>query len=66
MNWKNTGYNLSDATLGTSQDRPVLQSFVSLYQRARRARLGLGSHNQTPPHASLDDGQGGPDSTPVS
>ena len=60
MNWQNSGYNLGDATLGATQDRPVLQSFVSLYQRARRARLGLGSHNQTPPHASLDDGQGGP------
>ena len=64
MNWQNSGYNLGDATLGAPQDRPVLQSFVSLYQRARRARLGLCSHNQTPPHASLDDGQGGPDSTP--
>ena len=52
-------------TLEASQGRPVLQSFVSLYQRARRARMGLGSNNQTPPHASLDDGQGGPDSTPV-
>ena len=49
MNWQNSGYNLGDATLGATQDRPVLQSFVSLYQRARRARLGLGSHNQTPP-----------------
>ena len=48
MNWQNSGYNLGDATLGATQDRPVLQSFVSLYQRARRARLGLGSHNQTP------------------
>ena len=42
MNWQNSGYNLGDATLGATQDRPVLQSFVSLYQRARRARLGLG------------------------
>ena len=38
MNWQNSGYNLGDATLGATQDRPVLQSFVSLYQRARRAR----------------------------
>ena len=66
MNWQNLGYNLGDATLGVVQDRPVLQSFVSLCKRARRARLGLGSHNQTPPHTSLDDGQGGSDSTPVS
>ena len=65
MNGQNSGYNHGDATRGASQDRPVLQSFVSLYQRARRARMGLGSNNQTPPHASLDDGQGGPDSTPV-
>ena len=65
MNRQNSGYNLGDATLEASQGRPVLQSFVSLYQRARRARMGLGSNNQTPPHASLDDGQGGPDSTPV-
>ena len=65
MNWQNSGYNLGDATLEVSQGRPVLQSFVSLYQRARRARMGLGSNNQTPPPASLDDGQGGPDSTPV-
>ena len=65
MNWQNSGYNLGDATLEASQGRPVLQSFVSLYQRARRARMGLGSNNQTPPHASLADGQGGPDSTPV-
>ena len=65
MNWQNSGYNLGDATLEASQGRPVLQSFVSLYQRARRARMGLGSNNQTPPHASLDAGQGGPDSTPV-
>jgi hypothetical protein len=66
MNWQNSGYNLSDATLGVVQDRPVLHSFVSLCQRARRARLGLGSQNQTPPHSSLDDGQGDSDSTPVS
>ncbi len=66
MNWQNSGYNLGDAALTAPQDRPVLQSFVSLCQRARRARLGLGSHNQTPPHTSLDDGQGGSDSTPVS
>ena len=65
MNWQNSGYNLGDATLEASQGRPVLQSFVSLYQRARRARMGLGSNHQTPPHASLDDGPGGPDSTPV-
>ena len=65
MNWQNSGYNLGDATLEASQDRPVLQSFVSLYQRARRARMGLGSNNQTPPHASLHDRQRRPDSTPV-
>ena len=65
MNWQNSGYYLGDAPLEAAQDRPVLQSFVSLYQRARRARMGLGSNNQTPPHASLDDGQGGPDSTRV-
>ena len=66
MNWQNSGYNLGDATLEASQARPVLRSFVSLCERARRARMGLGSNNQTPPHASLDDGQGGPDSTPIS
>jgi len=66
MNWQNSGYNLGDATLGVVQGRSVLQSFVSLCERARRARLGLGSQNQTPPHTSLDDGQGGSDSTPVS
>ena len=65
MNWQNSGYNLGDATLTASQDRPVLQSFVSLYQRARRARLGLGSHNQHPTHLP-GRRPGGSDSTPVS
>ncbi|MBR68844.1 MAG: hypothetical protein CMA86_04975 [Euryarchaeota archaeon] len=66
MIWQNPGYNLGDATLGVEQDRPVLHGFVSLCRRARLARLGLGSQNQTPPHTSLEDGQGGSDSTPVS
>jgi hypothetical protein len=66
MIWQNSGFNLGDATLLAMQERPNLHGFASLCQRARHARSGLGSHNQTPPHASLDDGQGGPDSTPVS
>ena len=67
MNWQNHGFNQGDATLWASQDRPVLHGFASLCRRARLARHGrLGSQNQTPPHASLEDGQGGPDSTPVS
>ena len=67
MNWQNHGYNHGDATPWVTQDRPVLHGLASLCRRARLARLGrLGSNNQTPPHASLEDGQGGPDSTPVS
>ena len=58
MNWQNAGYNLRDATLGVKQDRPVLHGFVSLCRRARLARLWPWfPKNQTPPHASLDDGQ---------
>jgi hypothetical protein len=67
MNWQNHGYNHGNATPWVMQDRPVLQGLASLCRRARLARLGrLGSQNQTPPHTSLEDGQGGSDSTPVS
>ena len=67
MNWQNHGFNLGDATLWAKQDRSVLHGLASLCRRARLARHGrLGSNNQTPPHASLEDGQGGKDSTPVS
>jgi len=67
MNWQNHGYNHGNAAPWATQDRPVLQGLASLCRRARHARLGrLGSQNQTPPHTSLEDGQGGSDSTPVS
>jgi hypothetical protein len=67
MNWQNHGYNHGDATPWVMQDRPVLHGFASLCRRARLARLGrLGSQNQNTPHTSLEDGQGGSDSTPVS
>jgi hypothetical protein len=66
MNWQNTGYHHVDATLWVVQDRSTLHGLASLCRRARHARHGRGPNSQTPPHASLDDGQGGPDSTPVS
>jgi hypothetical protein len=67
MIWHNQGYNHGDATLWAKQDRPDLHGLASLCRRARLARLGrLGSNSQTPPHTSLEDGQGGSDSNPAS
>ena len=57
MNWQNSGYNLGDATLRlrrTGLSCRALSRCISVPV----VRLGLGSHNQTPPHTSLDDGQG--------
>ena len=65
MNWQNFAFNLSDAAFSAKQDRSTLHGLASLCRRARHARHGHGSQNQTPPHAPLDDGQGGSDSNPA-